>query len=111
MQVLPIGLAAGVQVLLDTAGIRPEDVETLYVAGGFGSHLNLNSAARIGLIPPVLTGRAKVLGNAALTGAARLLLDRREHDRAREIARRARHVALGGNPRFNERYMDQMFFE
>ena len=102
---------AELAALLETAGATAAEVETLYIAGGFGSHLNVESAARIGLIPGALSQRVKVLGNAALTGAARLLLDRREHDRAREIARRARHVALGGNPRFNERYMDQMFFE
>ena len=111
VQLAKAAIAAGILTLMETAGVSPDEVSAVYIAGGFGSHLNVDSAARIGLIPPALAKRVKVLGNAALTGAARLLLDRREHDRAREIARRARHVALGGNPRFNERYMDQMFFE
>ena len=111
VQLAKAAIAAGILTLMETAGVSPDEVTAVYIAGGFGSHLNVDSAARIGLIPPALAKRVKVLGNAALTGAARLLLDRREHDRAREIARRARHVALGGNPRFNERYMDQMFFE
>ena len=111
VQLAKAAIAAGILTLLETAGVSEDEVAAVYIAGGFGSHLNVDSAARIGLIPPALAKRVKVLGNAALTGAARLLLDRREHERAREIARCARHVALGGNPRFNERYMDQMFFE
>ena len=111
VQLAKAAIAAGILTLMETAGVSPDEVSAVYIAGGFGSHLNVDSAARIGLIPPALAKRVKVLGNAALAGAARLLLDRREHERAREIARRARHVALGGNPRFNERYMDQMFFE
>lgn len=110
VQLAKAAIAAGVQVLLDTAGIRPEDVETLYVAGGFGSHLNLNSAARIGLIPPVLTGRAKVLGNAALSGALALMGDTGLAARSARIASCARHVTLSGSPTFNEAYVENLLF-
>ena len=70
----------------------------------------MRRAARIGLIPEALSDRVKVLGNAALSGAAALLLDTGCQTRAAEIVRLARHVNLGGNPRFNEHYMEQMFF-
>lgn len=111
VQLAKAAIAAGIVTLLETAGVAPDEVTAVYIAGGFGSHLNVDSAARIGLIPAELAPKVKVVGNAALAGAAQLLLDRRGHERAREIARCARHVTLGGNPRFNEHYMDQMFFE
>ena len=103
-------IAAGIDTLLETAGIRPEDVDQFLIAGGFGSHLDTESAASIGLFPKIFASRAVVLGNVALTGAARMLLDRREQERGGELARLARHVDLGGNPEFNRHFIDRMLF-
>ena len=110
VQLAKAAIAAGIETLLETAGVAPEAVETFYIAGGFGSHLNAGSAAAIGLIPEALVPRSRVLGNAALSGAAALLLDTALQARVRAIAGCARHVNLGGNPRFNEHYMEQMLF-
>ncbi len=111
VQLAKAAIAAGVETLLETAGIQARAVDTFYIAGGFGSHLDVRSAAAIGLFPAVLTRKARVIGNAALTGAAQMLLDRRLQEQARRIAASAVHVNLGGNPRFNQHYMDRMMFE
>lgn len=96
--------------MLQQAGLEPEEVQQLYVAGGFGSHLNLSSAVAIGLVPPELEDRAVILGNAALTGASQILLNRHLWHRAESIGAMATHVNLGGNPVFNQQYMEQMLF-
>ena len=103
-------IAAGIDTLLDTAGVQLEDVERFLIAGGFGSHLDTESAVSIGLFPDIFASHADVLGNAALTGAARMLLDRREQERGGELARLAYHVDLGGNSRFNRYFIDRMLF-
>ena len=72
--------------------------------------MNLASAAKIGLMPEELVDRVQVVGNAALDGAAALLTDGTLKDAAEAIRQRARHVDLGGKPRFNELYMEAMFF-
>ena len=77
---------------------------------GFGSHLNLQNAAAIGLIPEELVSKAKVIGNAALAGASRLLLDPSAKKEIRAIAESSRHFNLGGNPVFNNNYMEKMLF-
>lgn len=104
-------IAAGVNTLLRTVGIAADGVDVLYIAGGFGSHLDVESAARIGLIPHELTARVKVLGNAALAGASMLLLNPDNLALAKQIAELAQPVALGGNPLFNELYMEAMLFD
>ncbi len=110
VQLAKAAIAAGLETLLETAHVALDEVSTLYIAGGFGSHLNVQSAADIGLIPRALAPRVKVAGNAALSGAARMLLNQAEIERARAIARASMHVNLGGNGRFNENYMEQMMF-
>lgn len=104
-------IAAGIRTLLELAAISPEDIRTLYLAGGFGSHLRVESAAAIGLIPPELEDRVIVLGNAALSGASRMLLNRETMLEAKTLAQNTTHVNLGGNSRFNQHFMDAMMFE
>lgn len=110
VQLAKAAIAAGIETLMETAGVSADEIETLYIAGGFGSHLNVHSAARIGLIPAELEDKVQVLGNAALTGSVRILLNSDDLARVQQIADVSRHVNLGGNPSFNEHYMDQMFF-
>jgi uncharacterized 2Fe-2S/4Fe-4S cluster protein (DUF4445 family) len=110
VQLAKAAIAAGIETLMESAGTSCDEIETLYIAGGFGSHLNVASAAAIGLIPGELAGKVKVIGNASLSGSIRLLLNRGSVAAAEAIAGNSSHVNLGGNPRFNEHYMDQMFF-
>ncbi|MBP3389034.1 MAG: DUF4445 domain-containing protein, partial [Clostridia bacterium] len=65
----------------------------------------------IGLIPDTLKARVRILGNASLAGAVRVLLNTEEWQELRRIAGAATHVDLGGNPRFNENYIEHMLFE
>ena len=110
VQLAKAAIAAGIRTLLETAGVTQEDVTTLYIAGGFGSHLNVDSAAAIGLIPQVLKDRVRIIGNGALSGAAEILLDRERLTQAQALAAGSTHISLGGNPRFNQHYMEQMLF-
>lgn len=110
VQLAKAAIAAGIRTLMHEACVKPEEITALYLAGGFGSHLNAASATRIGLIRNDLAGKLKVIGNAALTGAASLLLDTDKLTALSQIAARSRHVSLGGNPWFNEAYMEEMLF-
>lgn len=110
LQLSKAAIAAGIQTLLESAGVSEDQVSSLYIAGGFGSHLNVASAAAIGLIPASLQNRVQVLGNAALTGAAMMLLDQAQKSRAQTLAASSTHVNLGGNPKFNAHYMEQILF-
>lgn len=110
VQLAKAAIAAGIHILLQHAHIQIEDIDTFYIAGGFGSHLDLHSAARIGMIPPTFLNKAQVIGNAALDGAAMLLLNEHEIDHIAAITQASVHVALGGNPLFNEAFMEGMLF-
>lgn len=101
---------AGIMSLLSVAKCPVNAVETVYLAGGFGSHLNIRSAARIGLIPAELTDRVRVLGNAALDGAAMLLMDTEKRAQVVAMRNMAQHVRLDGNPEFANRYVEAMLF-
>lgn len=111
LQLAKGAISAGIRTLCDTVGISPLKVSAFYLAGGFGRHIRLESAAAIGLIPNVFLDRAISIGNAALSGAMLHLMDQTRFSAAIEIARKARIVTLSGNPAFSEYFIDSMSLE
>lgn len=110
VQLAKAAIAAGIAVLLETSHTDCAEIEAFYLAGGFGSRLDASNAAQIGLFPSALANKICVLGNAALAGAARMLLNRENISRSRDIASHSRHVTLSGSRSFQEHYMEQMLF-
>lgn len=104
-------IAAGIKTLCSHVGVEFEKIAALFIAGGFGKYLNLKSAVKIGMIPPELKERAIVLGNAALTGAALLSLDKENLPRSRELVKKAVTVPLGGSSEFANNFMELMMLE
>lgn len=111
LQLAKAAIAAGMDSLLHAAQCPADEVAAVYLAGGFGSHLDLASAARIGLIAPALANRVRVIGNAALDGAAMLLMDTSLREKTAALRQQAQHVRLDGNPFFSQRYVDAMMFD
>ena len=103
-------IRAGIEVLLARRGVSAGDVDELALAGGFGTHLDVRSAARIGLIPPELADRAVALGNAAGMGAVAALAD---EGRAalQDIAGSCDYLELSTDPGFNDAYIEAMGFD
>jgi len=110
LQLAKAAIAAGTDSLLRAASCPESEVAAVYLAGGFGSRLSMTGAAGIGLLSPALAGRVQTLGNAALQGAAMLLMDQTLRSRTASMHRQARHVRLDGNAFFSERYVEAMLF-
>ena len=110
VQLAKSAIHAGMRTLIHTAKLSCDDVNTLYIAGGFGSYLDVKNAGKIGLLPEELTNRVAVLGNAALTGAAMLLLCGDLHPACERLAKETRIVELATNPVFVNEYMERMMF-
>ena len=103
-------IAAGIGTLLSAAGLRPEQVDEIYLAGGFGNYLDPESAIAIGLLPGAFAGRIRASGNTAGIGASMCLLSRKSLALAADVARRTEYVELSANPGFSDRYIDEMVF-
>ncbi len=111
LQLAKAAIAAGIEVLLQESGVSEDEVRHLYIAGGFGKHLNLASAARIGMFPESLSGKAVYLGNASLLGMEMSCADHAAFAAMQEIQRGCRYLELSGNTAFNDAYIDKMAFE
>jgi uncharacterized 2Fe-2S/4Fe-4S cluster protein (DUF4445 family) len=97
---------AGLQVVFSQFGIDFDRVDLFYLAGGFGRHLNIGAAARIGLIPRIPAGRMVQIGNAAIEGATIALLSRAKRDELEHLVRRVEHCRLETHPQFFDFFVD-----
>lgn len=111
LQLAKGAVCAGVQTLLESRNLSPEAVKNVFIAGGFGHYLNKRNAAAIGLLPKALAQNATAVGNAALSGASLLLLDKTAQKEAEALAQKGQVLELAANRIFSERFMDAMSFE
>jgi uncharacterized 2Fe-2S/4Fe-4S cluster protein (DUF4445 family) len=85
---------AGLHVIFQNYGIRFQDVDVFYLAGGFGRHLNVEAAKRIGLIPNIDSGKIVQVGNASIEGACLALLSRTKRAELEGMVRHVTHCRL-----------------
>ena len=109
-QLAKSAIRSGLDTLLHVAEISPSAIDAFYIAGGFGSALNIDSAVQTGLIPAELAGAAVSIGNGAGAGAAMVLQSRPCMETAVQIAARAKAVTLTENAFFTQRYAENMLF-
>jgi uncharacterized 2Fe-2S/4Fe-4S cluster protein (DUF4445 family) len=97
-------------VLLKGAGLSLDKIDSFYVAGGFGQHLNIENAIRIGLLPDVDRNRFHYLGNSSLLGAYLILLSNKNIDFVNEIADKITYIELNTEPSYMNEYTGALFF-
>lgn len=110
LQLAKAAVAAGIEVLMEELGTDAGEIGGVYIAGGFGSHLDVKAAAAIGMLPEELADRADALGNSALGGAAMALLDRDSREELYRIQEKCRYIELSGDARFNRAFPEHMIF-
>ncbi|BCS95226.1 ferredoxin [Desulfoluna limicola] len=110
VQLAKSALRSGIEILMQEAGITADDVDTIYLAGGFGSAIHPESAMRIGMFPKSLLPKISVLGNAASFGALRYVTEDGAAQKASAITDGCRHIELSAHKSFSAEYMNRMVF-
>lgn len=105
LQMGKAAIRAGIECLMKK--LSPEIV---FVAGGFGVSMELESAIKIELFPESFRNKIKPVGNASLAGAKKFLFDENGEQRVREIVQNAKEILLAKEEEFEERYIGYMQF-
>ncbi|MCU0771694.1 MAG: ASKHA domain-containing protein [Verrucomicrobia bacterium] len=101
-------IGAGIEVLLETAAIRAVDLGRVYLAGGFGMHLDVAHAIAIGLLPGFREEQVRVVGNTSLAGALLALVDRTTLAEMEELRQRVEVIELNLADGFEDRYIEHL---
>lgn len=111
LQYAKSALATAQDILLRLAGIKPGEIETLYIAGAFGNYIAPEDALQIGLVhPDIPLQKIKFIGNAALAGAILLLRNKRARCLAEKIAAQTQFIELATQPDFQETFAHHLAF-
>lgn len=101
---------AAVSVLVKYMGMEIGDIRKFYIAGGFGTYLDVESSVRIGLLPDLERSRFEFIGNSSLAGARQVLLSMQADAVAAEIAKKITYCELSTHPGYMDEYMAALFF-
>lgn len=110
LQLATGAIRAGINILLRRAGVAPDDLGAVLLAGAFGNFIRRSNARRIGLLPQIPCERIRFIGNAASLGAKQALLGLDQRERAVAFTREVEHVDLSLDPEFQMEFGMAMIF-
>ncbi len=96
-------------LLLKNVGLSFDKIDSFYIAGGFGQHLNIENAIRIGLLPDLERKRFHYLGNSSLLGAYLILLSDKNKALADEVAQKMTYIELNTEPNYMNEFTGALF--
>ena len=101
---------AAIRTLTNHLNIKLEKIDSIHIAGVFGSKLNINSAKIIGLLPELPNDRFIIQGNTAEKGGRAFLLSMEARDKAATIAKAIERLELTQFPNFQSFFTEGLFF-
>jgi uncharacterized 2Fe-2S/4Fe-4S cluster protein (DUF4445 family) len=110
VQLAKSAIAAGINLLLKKSGLTFNQIDTLFLAGGFGNYINTESAVRIGLISSSLKNKIIPLGNTSGTGALVALRSVQFDFIVNKLISKTKLVDLAGDDDFAVEFAMNMMF-
>jgi uncharacterized 2Fe-2S/4Fe-4S cluster protein (DUF4445 family) len=111
IQLAKSAIRAGVEVLLQEARLSYSDLDEFIVAGAFGTYLDVHSAIRTGMFPPLPVDKFRQVGNAAGVGAKQMLVSVNKRREAEQLANRIGYIELTTRPSFTSLFIRDLSFE
>ena len=97
------------RTLLNNMGLTFGDIGKIYIAGGFGRHLDIENAKTIGLLPDMPKEKIIYLGNTSILGAYQMLLSEEKEELVKKTADRITYIDLSGESGYMDEYLAALF--
>ena len=101
---------AAASILVKQMNLQFRDIKKIFIAGGFGTYIDIENAINIGLLPDIDRQKFIFVGNSSLAGAREVLLSYEAMKKIEEIARQVTYFELSIESRYMDEYMAAMFF-
>ena len=86
-----------------------QNIEQVFLAGGFGNYLDIRSAITIGMLPDVPVTKVQFVGNSSVIGAKMCLFSKDAYEVAGTIASKMTYFDLMSNNKYMEEYVSANF--
>ena len=100
---------AAIKSLVDYIGLTFDMLDTFFVAGGFGSYLDIHKAVAIGLLPDIPEERIQFIGNSSLTGARMALIYEEAFEKGRNVSKSMTNIELSNYQPYMDEYVASLF--
>ena len=110
LQLAKSAVRAGIEIMLSVSGLSIDQLDAVYLAGGFGQKLRLESAVAVGLLPEEMSAKTRTSGNSSLGGCVKVCCDLGLIEEARSLSTRTKEIQLNEHPDFQNLFMEHMMF-
>ncbi len=100
---------SGCITLLEEVGLEIQDIEQIFLAGGFGSYVDLEKAMTVGLLPETEPEKVIFIGNGSLMGAKMSSLTNRIRKDVVDVTRRMTNFELSETRSYMDNYIASLF--
>ncbi len=111
LQLAKSAIRSGMETLLISQGLKFSSINNLYIAGGFGTYINIANSCIIGLLPKEMSDKTKAVGNTSLEGAYSALINKDVEKQIINIAVNSKNIELAESAVFNQKFIENMYFE
>ena len=110
VQLAKAAIRAGIELMCAHLDVKPEQIESVLLAGAFGNYMDPKSACRIGMISPALLDQIKPIGNAAGEGAKMCAVNATYYETSKRLAAETEFLELASRPEFQDCFVDALEF-
>lgn len=110
IQLAKSAVFSAVSILMQKAGVKPSEIDKVYLAGGFGFYLNVEKAIGIGLLPAEFAGKVQTVGNSSLYGTKEILRRKIFNKDLLAVREICEEIYLSNESDFQKIFMENMNF-
>ena len=103
------GVFAAIRVLMNSTQTKVEDIDAIYIAGGFGNFMNIQQAVTVGMLPDVPIEKIQFVGNTSIAGAKTVLMSRKALETAEKIANSMTYFDLMSHSGYMDEFVRASF--
>ena len=100
---------SAIDTLLQSVDMTVDMIDTVYVAGGIGSGINMKNAVNIGMFPDVDLEKFRYIGNSSLTGAYAMVISDDAIAKTNEVAANMTYLELSTYPGYMDSFVAACF--
>ncbi|MCJ7534323.1 MAG: ASKHA domain-containing protein [Anaerolineales bacterium] len=109
IQLAKAAIKAGQEILMTTAGITPEDIDEIIIAGAFGTYIDVPNAISVGMFPNIPVQRFRQIGNAAGMGAVQALISVNHRQLIKDVIKNVDYIELTTVENFQKEFVKAMY--
>ena len=100
---------SAIDTLLKSVDMTVDMIDSVYVAGGIGSGINMKNAVNIGMFPDVDLSKFHYIGNSSLSGAYAMVVSDEAAAKTAEVAANMTYLELSNYPGYMDSFVAACF--